>query len=384
MSKVMFSLFIYAVLFSVSDMPKTVSAQDIPDLEAANVTRLTIPDPNLPLNVADFPRIISPLDVALTQGPHLIHFTGGQLLPASVGPNMVNLVIEGYIANYSNNSQNFYDGDFLLDDGQSGMLPNVDYMQELKSGLYAQRDYPGRNVPFITHLVVNGLSVRPIFLAYLVPINTATLTLKISYASNVHQSMKILAIPSSNSNRFEMFKLELNGIKQYVILEPEFGESTKGAISDIVNPQRLENCTHELISQEYQTYQSSGYQYLRDFELTIDPSLTVSGSLPGAAQFMGIFAQFVLRAQVKAKLFELNYRELETIQELISAGQKTMVQVDALTAMTYYVRQQEMLRSATFRVQFGAEVITFPYVIRYSSGLTQLIEEQLETSECNP
>src|SRR5262245_32508138 len=105
-----------------------VSGQEQLPMEVLEAPRLIEPAAGEELDPASFPVYISPLDTALTIGSFLFHFTGAQFAPSNTGPDIVILILEGYIANYSDHAQELFDTDFVLTTTNTEIIADTELM----------------------------------------------------------------------------------------------------------------------------------------------------------------------------------------------------------------------------------------------------------------
>jgi hypothetical protein len=368
---------VLSLIFSISSAQEDFELL-VPSQETVTAERLVVPLAGETLNPSSFPRYISPLDVALTTGDFLINFTAGRFQLAETGPQFVDFVLEGYIANYSSSNQDFFDGDFrLLIDGVE-YLPNQDVMSRLKSGYGTNRDYPGRNLPLVAQLEVTGQQAHHIFIAYRIPATSREVALQISY-QNAHQRlMRLLLLPEDedgNSN-LEIYKLQIDNEAQYLLLDTQVGEAeTNGVPSNIIDPFHYDNCSREPADVTYSSYTSSGKQRLRSFSLNVNPQESRS-------DFLVLFGALIMGSHVERSLFELNYVDMESSFELISTSIESSTTIRAFTAFNFTVMEQPMRRTDIYRVLYGTETLEFPYTIEYSVVNVEAYQEDITTEYC--
>jgi hypothetical protein len=349
-----------------------------PSQELLNASRLPELTAETVLEPSEFPRQISPQDIALTTGNVLFHFTTARFQLAETGPQHVDFILEGYIANYSNASISVFDGDFqLITDGQQ-IIANTDVMARLRTEYGESRDYPGRNILLLPQLSVASRQVRMIFVAFRIPANSRDAYLQLSYQNGNQSRMHLLLVPDDEdgTSPVQLYKMQVDNVAQYTVMEVIEGESSEfGAMTNIVDPFRHENCSRDPITITYDSYSSRDVKRLREFQLSISPE-TVS------TRFLTIFGLVIFSEHVEERLFELNYHTLESSEEMVSQAVQSTTTVRALSVFYYLVQEQSMRRVNIFRVQHGTEVLEFPYTVEYSEVRVSSNQDELTTDYC--
>jgi hypothetical protein len=353
-----------------------------PSLEPASESRSSRLQPlenGAPLQLDGMPEYIDHADIAVKAGALLWHITNISSRPSPQAGDKKWLVVEGYVANYTDKEKTLFDYHLPLRYGaikaQSGLQvgdievsPDADAMAQVQPDL--NRDYVGRDIPLLARLTAKPFEARQFFAVYVVPSDQYIFRLGFKLDQEAYLDL-LLAPKGENQHTYEVIKLADHARTFYTLsLSPLVNPKPRSVERAVLPPQKLENCTNQTSSLEYTRYEQKKERKLESVELNLSVA-----SLPV------VLSPFVT-AGVELSLVGLNYRYFDSEEELFTFTEKITISVPSRTLFTYVVTEQEMQTEAILTLHLHGTSAEIPITIIYSELKTRLDEKTLADADC--